>query len=294
MAQSKLKQFNKWDALIYAVIGILSVGFLYPIWYCLITSLSSGDALNKNIVLLWPIDLTLESYKYVFTSDANIFLYYRNSIFYAVAGTALSLTLTAMMAYPFIIKDFIGKKFLNVYMVITMFFSGGLLPSFILISELGMRNTMWVMIIPGALSVYNTIIFRTFFRSVSSSLREAAYIDGAGHYRVLAQIVVPVSKPLFATFALFGMVGKWNEWFTPYLYITDQTLKPIQIFLRDSLTTIQGLSQHFSVAQMTQIRVLPQNVRTAIVIITILPILCVYPFLQKYFVSGIMIGSLKE
>jgi len=157
-----------------------------------------------------------------------------------------------------------------------------------------MRNTVWVMIIPGALSVYNTIIFRTFFRSVSSSLREAAYIDGAGHYRVLAQIVVPVSKPLFATFALFGMVGKWNEWFVPYLYITDQTLKPIQIFLRDSLTTIQGLSQHFSVAQMTQIRVLPQNVRTAIVIITILPILCVYPFLQKYFVSGIMIGSLKE
>ncbi|HCS76014.1 MAG TPA: sugar ABC transporter permease, partial [Clostridiales bacterium] len=167
-------------------------------------------------------------------------------------------------------------------------------PYFILVSELGMRNTVWVMIIPGALSVYNTIIFRTFFRSVSSSLREAAYIDGAGHYRVLAQIVVPVSKPLFATFALFGMVGKWNEWFTSYLFITDQTLKPIQIFLRESLTTIQGLSQHFSVAQMTQIRVLPQNVRTAIVIITILPILCVYPFLQKYFVSGIMIGSLKE
>ncbi|HCS76013.1 MAG TPA: sugar ABC transporter permease, partial [Clostridiales bacterium] len=128
MAQSKLKQFNKWDALIYAVIGILSVVFLYPIWYCLITSISSGDALNKNIILLWPMDLTLESYKYVFTSDANIFFYYRNSIFYAVAGTALSLTVTAMMAYPFIIKDFIGKRFLNVYMVITMFFSGGLLP----------------------------------------------------------------------------------------------------------------------------------------------------------------------
>jgi len=293
MARGKRNRFNIWDVLIYGVIGMLSVFFLYPIWYCLITSLSSGKALLRSLPLLWPRNFTFEAYRYIFTSEANIFAYYRNTIFYAVVGTAISLTLTSMMAYPFIVKDFIGKVFLNVYMVITMFFGGGLLPYFILVSELGLRNTIWVMLIPGAVGAYTVIIFRTFFNSVPASLREAAYIDGAGHYRVLAQILVPVSKPLFATFALFGMVGKWNEWFTPFLFITREELKPIQVFLRESLVTINGLADQFSVGKMAQLDILPQNIRTAIVIITIAPILCVYPFLQKYFASGIMIGSIK-
>lgn len=280
------------DIIIYLIIAMLSFFFLYPIWYCLITSLSGGAAVKRELPLLVPLDFTLEAYRWVF-KGRDILTFYRNSVFYAVAGTFISLTLTSMMAYPFIINDFIGKKVLNIFMVITMFFSGGLLPYYFLISGMGWRNTVWVMLIPGAVSAFTVIIFRTFFKNVPHSLREAAYIDGAGHYRVLLQIMIPVSKPLLATFALFGMVGKWNDWFTPFLFFTKDALMPIQSYLREVLVTQIGLENQYNIMHMEAANVLSLNLKTAIVIITIAPILCVYPFLQKYFASGIMVGSIK-
>jgi putative aldouronate transport system permease protein len=293
MKKSKIKQFSVIDIFLYLFFIIVSIGFIYPIWYCLITALSSGDAIRHSLPLLLPSDLTFEAFKSVFT-EGNILTYFRNSVFYAVAGTIISLALTSMMAYPLIIDDFKGKKVLNIFMIITMFFSGGLLPYYFLINALNWGDTIWVMLIPGAVNAFNVIIFRTFFKSVPTALLDAAYIDGAGHYRVLVQIMLPVSKPLLATFGLFGLVSIWNDWFTPFLFFTNDELKPIQIYLRETLISASGLMQQYDGPKLQENNVVELNLKSAIVIITIAPILCVYPFLQKYFASGIMIGSLKS
>ena len=177
-------------------------------------------------------------------------------------------------------------------MVITMFFSGGLLPTFYLITSLGLRNTIWVMLLPGAVGAYNTIVFRTFFKSIPSSLSEAACIDGASHYRVLFLIILPLSKSLLATFGLFGVVGRWNDWFTPFLYLTRKTLQPIQLYLR-SVLVVASYTSDPSYQIPESLRVVEENLKCAIVLITIGPILLIYPFLQKYFVKGVMVGAIK-
>lgn len=296
MRSDKLKRarkYNIFDILLYTVFSILSICFVYPIWYCLITSLSSGKAISIQLPLLLPADPTLDVFVTVFQGD-NIPRFYFNSIFYAVGGTVISLALTSMMAYPFIIREFKGKKVLNVFLTITMFFSGGLLPYYFLINSIGWRNTVWVMLVPGAVSAFNVIVFRTFFKSIPSSLLDSAYIDGAGHYRTLLQIIIPVSKPLLATFALFGLVGKWNDWFTPYLFFTKDELQPIQIYLKETLASVTAvMSDRYAVLRYQTFNVVELNLKCAIVIVTIAPILCVYPFLQKYFATGIMVGSIK-
>lgn len=290
--KSRMDRYTAVDFALIIFFVLLSLMFLYPIWYCLITSLTSGSTLRTELPLLLPKNFTFNGYIEVFHGK-NILLFYRNSVFYAVAGTVISLALTAMMAFPFTVDDFRGKKFFNLFMVITMFISGGLLPYYFLITGLGWRNTAWVMLIPGAVSAYNVIIFRTFFNNIPSSLREAAYIDGAGHYRVLAQIILPVSLPLLATFALFGMVEKWNDWFTPNLFLTKEAFKPIQLYLRECLIKSEHIMSQFSTARLTRSNVVELNIKCAIVIITIAPILCVYPFLQKYFAGGMLVGSIK-
>jgi putative aldouronate transport system permease protein len=196
------------------------------------------------------------------------------------------------MAYPFILRNFKGKTFFNVFMVVTMFFSGGLLPYYYLITGLGWRNTVWVMLIPGAVGAYNVVIFRTFFKSIPESLREAALIDGAGHYRILFSILIPISKPLLATFGLFGLVGKWNDWFTPSLFFSKDYLLPIQSYLQSCL--ISGSTYvDLGTTALRDLNILTLNLKCAVVIITITPILCVYPFLQKYFAKGVLVGSIK-
>lgn len=286
------KRITLFDALLYAILILLSAVFLYPIWYCVISALSSTDAVQRELPLLLPKDITLQAFEYVF-SNGDILLYYRNTIFYAVAGTAITLAVTALMAYPFVVDDFLGKKFFNLFMVIPMFFSGGLLPSYFLVTSLGLRNTVWAILLPTALTGYNFIIFRTFFLSIPASLREAAFIDGAGHYRVLVTIMLPLSKALLATIGLFSLVGKWNDWFAPFLYITKNNLKPIQLYLRTVLVTAEMTHAEGDLFSMMT-KVSYQNIRCATVLITIAPILCVYPFLQKYFSKGILIGAVKS
>jgi putative aldouronate transport system permease protein len=294
VTRNKIKHFTLFDFFLYLFFILISLVFIYPLWYCLITAFSSADAIRQSLPLLWPEDLSFASFEFIF-SNPNILTYFRNSIFYAVTGTLISLTLTSLMAYPMIVKDFIGKKAISIMLVITLFFNGGLLPYYFLINDLGMRNTIWVMLIPGAVSAFNVIIFRTFFKSVPAELLDAAHIDGAGHYRVLAQIMIPVSKPLLATFGLFGLVTIWNDWFTSYLFFTKDSLRPIQIYLRETLISASGLStQYGGFAILEKSNVVELNLKCAIVIIAIAPILCVYPFLQKYFASGILIGSIKS
>lgn len=291
-SKNTLKRRTWFDWALYIFFIVLNLLFVYPIWYCIVVSLTSGNVIAHEIPLLWPKEVTLSAYSTIFEGK-NIFLYYRNSVFYAVAGTFISLLFTAMMAYPFVVSEFRGKTFFNVFMVITMFFSGGLLPSYFLINAIGWRNTVWVMLIPGAVGAYTVIIFRTFFKGIPSTLREAAFIDGAGHYRILFSLIIPLSKPLLATFGLFGLVGKWNDWFTPNLYFSKDHLMPIQVYLRECLLTTDGLIRQYSSSVMTANNVMSLNLKCSIIIITIAPILCVYPFLQKYFASGMLVGSIK-
>lgn len=296
MSRSKsIRRLDRATAVDYALgafIILLSLAFLYPVWFCLIISFTGGEVVKHYFPLLLPENLTLDAYRMVLSSD-SILMYFGNSIFYSAVGTMISLLCTSMMAYPFIVKDFRGKKFFNIYMLVTMFFSGGLLPYYFLISALKWHNTVWPMLIPGDVGAYTVIVYRTFFNNVPESLREAAYIDGAGHYRTLFSILVPVSKPLLATFALFGIVGKWNDWFTPNLFFTKNHLLPIQTYLREALITAATMEKRTGEAMLMLGNTMAINIQCAVIIVTIAPVLTVYPFLQKYFASGIMIGSVK-
>lgn len=287
----KLNRMTLFDYANYLFIILLCLLFFYPLLLTLSISLSDPKLALQQVVLL-PKGFTLDSYKFLL-GDGRIMRYYANSIFYAVSATIIFLLFTSMMAYPFIIKDFRGKKFLNLFMVITMFFGGGLIPYYFVVRALGMIDTIWVMIIPGAVSAYNVVIFRTFFNNIPVELREAAYIDGAGHYAVLFRILLPISKPLLATFALFCMVGKWNDFFTALLFIRTDALLPIQMLLRRMLVLMDFRDAKNLGMQMMYSAINARTIKCAAVIITILPIMCVYPFMQKYFAKGIMVGSLK-
>ena len=210
----------------------------------------------------------------------------------------MTLTLTGMLAYPLTARDFKGKWVISVMLLITMFFGGGMIPTYLVYKDMyHLTNTLWVMILPGAVSAWNVIIFKNFFNSIPVELREAAQIDGAGHFRVLFQIVMPLSKPLLATIGLFTIVGHWNGYFNALLYLDSADKFPIQMFLRKILV----LSEISSGADLQNLDILrqlantnPTTVKAAATIITIIPILCVYPFLQKYFTKGMMLGSVKS
>ena len=289
--KSKLNKMNWFDWLNYTLIGLLTLAFVYPIIVTLSLSLSDGSDPMLRVTLL-PVNFNLQSYQFIF-SDGTIFRYYWNSIFYATVSTFISLTLTAMMAFPFTLPNFRGKTFFNLYMIVTMFFGGGLIPYFVLVSSLGLVNSVWVMLIPGAVGPFTVIVFRTFFSKLPAELRESAYMDGAGHYRVLFRIILPCSKALLATFALFGMVGTWNNWFTPLLFLRDPELQPIQMMLRRMLILMEFRDAENMDLQMMLSLVTGRTMRSAAVMVTIFPILCVYPFLQKHFAKGVMVGSLK-
>lgn len=275
------------------IILLLSASFLYPLLLTLSISVSDPKLADVQKIVLLPKGWSLDSYLFLLT-DGRILRYYANSVFYAVAGTFVFLLFTSMMAYPLIVKNFKLRKFLNLYMIVTMFFSGGLIPYYFVVRTLGMINTVWVMIIPGAVSALTVIIFRTFFNQIPAGLLESAVIDGAGHYTVLFRILLPVSKPLLATFALFCMVDKWNDYFTAMLFIRNDNLLPIQMILRRMLVLFDFLDMKSMGIQQMFTAISPRSVKCAAVIITILPIVCVYPFLQKYFAKGIMIGSIKS
>jgi len=283
------------DVLNVCFLVVLCIIFVYPVYLTLLFSVSeSSKMLTANKISFLPNGFTLESYKYLIR-DRNILRYYWNTIVYASLGTTIMLLLTSMMAYPLSLPKYSGKKLVIVLLTITMFFGGGLIPYYIIIRMLGMRDTLWVMIVPGAISAWNVIIFRTFFQNIPSSLRESAMIDGASPFRILFRIIVPLSKPLLATFALFSIVGYWNDFFTAMLFLNDNEKYPIQMLLRQMLVNLDmtDLSNALYQSEFMRRRVNMRTSNAAAVIITITPIMCVYPFLQKYFAKGVMIGSIK-
>lgn len=269
---------------------------LYPILNVLSVSLSSADAVTSGRVSWYPVGFNINSYKTVF-SNSEIFTAYGNTILYAVSGTAISLLLTMLAAYAMSIDGFVLNKPFNRLLVFTMIFNGGLIPTYLVIKQLGFLDTFWVMVLPGSVTAYNLFICRTFFKGISPSLRESAKIDGANDFLICFRIYAPLSLPVLCTLGLFVIVGHWNSWFNALLYLNDEKRYPLQMILRKMVVQddIRGGSYADSKmsVMMDSLNVNPKNVQMAAIMAAMAPILCVYPFLQKYFVKGVMIGSVK-
>ena len=276
---------------IYLVLILLSVIILYPMIYILSISFSDPDAVSRGEVFLFPVGFNLETYAYVL-QDSRFGRAYINSIIYAVGSTVVSVFLTGLLAYPLSIGTFCLKKVITVLLMITMYFGGGMIPTYMVIRNLGLIDNPLVMILPGAISAYNVIIYRTFFQNIPPALRESAYIDGAGHFLIYLKIIMPLSKPLLATMSLFCIVGSWNNYFSPLIYLNDSSMQPLSLLLRQMVVQMDMSSQGMRDLAV-QLGVNSRTVRAATMLVAMAPIMCIYPFLQKYFASGMMIGSVK-
>ena len=284
------------DRVLYLVtVLIMLLAFavtLYPFLYVFSMSLSDQGRVLRQEVWLLPKGLNLHSYQKVF-SDPAIWVAYGNTVFYTVAGALINVVMTCMMAYPLSRRRFWGRGVISMAVVFTMLFSGGMIPSFLLIKNLGLYNTRWALLLPGAVSAFNLILARTFFMGLPESLMESASIDGAGEATILWKIVVPLSKPIVAVLTLFYAVGHWNSYFNALLYIPDIKLQPLQMFLVKLLVLEQDQMAEGG-DDMLQLTLDAMQTKYATIIAVIVPILCVYPFLQKYFAQGVMIGAIKE
>lgn len=279
----------------YILLGLLLITILYPLIYVVSASFSSGEALASGKVRLFPVEPTLLSYKTVFEYDA-IWVGFVNSIIYTVVGTVGSMVLTLLAAYPLSRDDFRGKKVLSSIFLFTMMFSGGLIPTYMLVKNLGLMNTMWSIILPTAVSAYNVIVARTFFnQTIPKELLEASQMDGCSDFRFFSQIVIPLSKPIVAVLCLWIAISLWNGYFNPLIYINEESKYPLQLVLRRILlmSQVNFANANIDPARVAANRYLSQMLQYSTIIISSLPLMILYPFIQKYFVKGVMIGSVK-
>jgi putative aldouronate transport system permease protein len=273
---------------------LIFIAVLYPLIYVLSASFSDPIAVSSGKVVLWPVDFTVKAYQRIF-EYSRIWSGYMNSIFYAVVGTMVNVTLTILAAYPLSRKDLFGKNVILFLFIFSMMFSGGLIPFYLVVNQMGMYNTRWAMIIPQALSVWNMIITITFFRSsLPQELLEAAQLDGCSDIQYLLRIVLPLSAPIVAVLCLFYAVGHWNQFFTALIFLANKDLFPLQLILRDILIAntidLNMLEDAKTMAAKAGMRDL---LKFALIIVASGPVLAIYPFVQKYFVKGLMIGAIK-
>jgi putative aldouronate transport system permease protein len=287
------------DAIIYVALLLFAFVTIYPLWNCIVISFNAGSDTARGGITFWPRQFTLENYQVVFRNE-GIYRAFVVSVLRTVVGTALSIFFTAMLAYG-LSKKVTGGKFYMLLCVITMYFSGGLIPTYLLIRSLHMMNTFWVLVIPGMVSVFHMIVFRAFFLSLPSELEEAAKIDGCSNLGVFFRVVLPLSGPVLASLSLFTAVYHWNEWFSASIYISDQKLYPLQTLLAQVINSnlmSEQLAQAGSATSvfMDKIRqsVTTKSLLMTTMVVATLPIIAVYPFIQKHFAKGVMLGSLKE
>ncbi|PWU67507.1 carbohydrate ABC transporter permease [Gracilibacillus dipsosauri] len=293
------KKWSIFSVFNYLFLAIFAFTTLYPFIYILAYSLSDGvEAMNYPIYFL-PRGFTFENYIQIF-KDSTFLNAYVITILRTVIGTILHVVLSALFAYALTRKNLPGKTFFTFFIFIPSIFSGGMIPNFILYRELGLINNFWVFVFPFLFSFFHIIIMRTFFQQLPSSLEESAQIDGASNFRVFVSIILPLSMPVLATIALFQGVFHWNDWFTGTYFVTEESLRPVQTLLNELLTESEALANAAQRASQTgttvstgMISVTPESLRMATLIVATLPIICVYPFLQKYFVKGVMVGSIK-
>lgn len=280
------------DAVNIVFLLLLAIVTLYPFWHVLIGSVLPYEEAIKSSFNLFPTKWSFEAYEYVFSKN-TIPKALLVSVFVTVLGTLYQLFITAITAYPLIKQDLPGRSAIFLFMVFTMFFSGGLIPYYLLIKNLGMVNHLSVMIIPAALSMYNMIVLKTFFQSIPLELEESAKMDGAGYMTIFFRIILPLSIPSLATIGLFIAVGQWNNWYQPMLFLNDKDQWPLAMVLRDILIN-NNTNTTASVSAVNEQFMLADTIKNAIVMISVIPIIIVYPFIQKHFVKGVMIGSIKS
>lgn len=276
----------------YVFLFLMMIITLYPLWLQFITSISHGLEVMKGGVTLLPRSPTLETYKTIVRGE--LFMYMKNTVVYTVVGTVINLVMSCLCAYPLARKTFSGRKFFTMLVTFTMFFSGGMIPLYLTVKQFGMMDSIWALVLPGAISTYNMIVIRTAFQAIPDSLIESAQLDGANDLIILWKIVVPLSKATLATMLLFYAVTHWNSYFDAMLYINKKEMYPLQIMLRNML--IGGLFNEETAiagANADSFAVTDATLRSAAIIVTTLPILVVYPFVQRYFVKGVMIGGVK-
>lgn len=274
----------------YTLLTIIALVCLYPMWHVLMASFSDpAELMVHSGVLITPRGFSLEGYKAVF-QNRNILRGYGNTLFYTIVGTLYSLFLTSLGAYVTSRKNLLLKKFMLPFIVLTMYVNPGMIPDFLLVRELGLYNTRWAIILPTAINTWNLIVMRTAFSQVPAGLEESAKIDGANHWTILWKVIMPVTKATFAVMALYYMVGRWNNWFHAMIYLQDRKKYPLQLFLQEILIANASVSQDLS----TDFNRLDQLIKYCTIIIATVPILCIYPFVQRYFVTGVMLGSIKE
>jgi len=275
------------------VLGLIALLCLYPFVYTLSISLSSASAASRPGFHLLPSEFSLTSYKLVLTNP-NILLGFRNSLLRTVVGTLFTVVASCVAAYPLSRKEMPHRSLITFAIVFTMLFNGGMVTGYLLIKNLGLINTFWVLVIPGMLSAFNIIIIKNFFQSIPESLVESARMDGAGEWRILFSLYMPLSKPVLATVALWSAVAHWNAWFDALLYITDDKKQVLQTFLQRIVIESSTQMMEAGITDTSTLQFTGETIKAATIIITILPIVCVYPFVQKYFVKGIMLGGVKE
>jgi putative aldouronate transport system permease protein len=274
--------------------GIILLGVVaavvYPFLNILARSFSSEQPIVDGQVNLWPRGFNVTTYEHVM-SDPLFWDNYRNTVFYTVTATAISMVLTTCYAYVLSKKHLRGRQALIWIAVFTMFFNGGIIPNYVLVSYLHMRDTVWAIALPNAISVFNLLVMKTFFENMPPELEEAAAVDGMDTYRILLRIVLPLSKAVLATMVLFYAVVFWNSWFSAFLYMDNQGLFTVTVYLRNIIESVTSVANEQQ-AEATQQQI-AANIQSVTVVLVALPILCVYPFIQRYFVSGVMLGAVK-
>ncbi|MFI2857734.1 carbohydrate ABC transporter permease [Paenibacillus sp. JSM ZJ436] len=280
------------DICLYAVLSILVLITLYPLIFVAFASISDAAYVVAHKGVLWrPVGINFEAYKSVFGNKA-IWSGYKNTLFIIVFGVILNLFMTSLGAYVLSRKNVMLNKPIMIFIIITMFFNGGLIPFYLIVKGVGLLDTLWAPIVPFAINTFNLIILRTSFQSIPESLEEAAKIDGANHFVILFRIILPLSMPIMAVMTLYYAVDKWNGWFYSSIFISDRDLFPLQLVIREILisNSTEGMSSGGSGNDLYQIG---ETIKYATIMVSTLPILMVYPYLQRYFVKGVMVGSIK-
>ncbi|MDE1549537.1 carbohydrate ABC transporter permease [Jeotgalibaca caeni] len=296
---AETKRDKAFNVFIYIFLTVALLIVLYPLIYVISASISEPVAVNSGRMWLWPVDITFEGYKEIF-SNRDIWQGYKMTIFYTVAGTLISLFITIPCAYAMARPDFYGKEIFTKFLLVTMFVSGGLIPGYLLIKSLGWINTVWAILIPGSASVYNIVVTRSFFQSsIPWEMQEAAIIDGASTFKIFTRVILPLSAPIIAVMTLYYGVGRWNSYFDALVYLSDKSLYPLQMVLRQILVLqdIQqsnvGVIDQNIVDAMTSKEQLASIIKYGVMIVSSIPVIVFYPFIQKYFAKGVMVGSLK-
>lgn len=262
---------------------------LYPFLYLVAQSFSSDAAVSAGRVKLIPVDFNIDTYKYIL-KDGKFFRYYANTILYSILGTAISVVATALLAYPLSKPRLKLNKYITPFVVFTMYFAGGTIPNYIVITQfLGLKDSVWAIVLPGAISTFNLLVMKSFFASLPEELEEAAAIDGMDTYQIFLKIIIPLSKPIIATMCLFYLVGMWNEWFGPMLYLDSKDKWPIALYVRQ---LVEG-ANNTEIGSSAEASSVQATIKSATMVLTSIPIILVYPFVQKYFVQGMTIGAVK-